>query len=744
MENSEKIKLKLCFKEENGDFVIKNLIKDINPKMNLANLRIRLEKENYITSYNEFLDNNCIIAKSLEVDYILEDILKDKDKLYLSQRFPENKEQKIENKIQSNQNPNNIIEKKPIRIQSDSANKNKRKKEQSKKKENINLIESIIQIKKDNEGKERTIVKKDLLNEVNNFLSIIGPSGTGKSTFCSYYYQKRYNLEPGIFKPSDSSDSDTKGIWLLSPTVKHKIEANIERELLDVEGFDAGKFNSWRNTLIIAFLSTEVMILKTQNVRDEETKRLLTVMNNYLIKLKEKNFPRKLKKIYIHYSIKKNFDINKKRKFFDLDENMFDYYNTDTSGKKIKIEFIYFPTINPDTLEEGQEITDTPQFKENFENILNKLKKTEGIYNTPGSLIEYVDHFNQILNGDLNCNIENLAKDIESDFNGVYSRYEKKLKNELAQVKLKKVESLKETFEEFINKQNLNFKFKLNKGELTFYGSSELIDKTYDDLMEKKSFEVDKKEVFMDIYKNYIIELEKIELNKKLEEEKQNQLKKKEELNKLEEEKKETEKKMKELKKEELEKKKELEERRKKLEEEKERKRKELEEKERKEKEYNEKKYIIDLFKNKIREIKNYFSTLKFFEEINKNYELSLEVETSFEDFKNYYENELKKYFKVQEAKKKKEWFDQIERAKWKQIVQAYGELKCENGHNLDDFVSCDKCKTPLFWADSDEKYVICKGCPNNGLTKMTDDLVCDFCNGKSYAKVKWVIGYKP
>ena len=67
---------------------------------------------------------------------------------------------------------------------------------------------------------------------------------------------------------------------------------------------------------------------------------------------------------------------------------MFDYYNTDTSGKKIKIEFIYFPTINPDTLEEGQEITDTPQFKENFENILNKLKKTEGIYNTPGSLIE--------------------------------------------------------------------------------------------------------------------------------------------------------------------------------------------------------------------------------------------------------------------------------------------------------------------------------------------------------------------
>ena len=241
--------------------------------------------------------------------------------------------------------------------------------------------------------------------------------------------------------------------------------------------------------------------------------------------------------------------MNEKIKFFELDENIFDCYNTDKSGKKIQIEFIYLPIINPDSLEEDQEITDTPAFKENFEYILNKLKKTEGIYNTPGSLIEYIDDFNQILNGDLNCDIKNLSKDLETDFNGVYSRYEKKFKNELAQIELKKVESLNETFEEFINKQNLNFKFKLNKADFTFYGSSELIDKIYDDLMKKKSFEVDKKEVFMDTYTNNMIELEKIELNKKLEEEKQNQIKKQEELNKLEEERKETEKKNERIKK---------------------------------------------------------------------------------------------------------------------------------------------------------------------------------------------------
>ena len=376
--------------------------------------------------------------------------------------------------MQTNPNPNNIIEyKNQIKIKPDLANKNKLKKVYSKKKENINLIESITKIERDNEGNKITKVNKDLLSDVNNFLALIGPSGTGKSTFCSYYYQKRYNLEEGIFKPSDSSDSDTKGIWLLSPKVKRKIKANIERELLDVEGFDAGEFDSWKNTLIITFLSTEVIILKQQNPRDVDTKRILKIMESNLIKLRKKNYPRILKKIYIHYSIKKDFDMDEKIKFFELNEKIFDCYNTDTSGKKIKIEFIYLPIINPDSLDEDQEITDTPQFKENFEYILNKLKKTEGIYNTPGSLKEYIDNFNVILNSDLNYDITNIIKDIESDFNGVYSRYEKKFKNELSQIKLKKVESLNESFEEFINKQNLNFKFKLNKEDFTFYGSSD-------------------------------------------------------------------------------------------------------------------------------------------------------------------------------------------------------------------------------------------------------------------------------
>ena len=102
--------------------------------------------------------------------------------------------------------------------------------------------------------------------------------------------------------------------------------------------------------------------------------------------------------------------------------------------------------------------------------------------------------------------------------------------------------------------------------------------------------------------------------------------------------------------------------------------------------------------------------------------------------------------FNEGKLKKIDEWRKQIIRAKWKQIVQAQGELKCENGHELNDFVSCRKCKEALYWVDSDAKYVICKGCPikEGGLTIITDDLVCDFCEGKSLCKVKWIINYKP
>ena len=102
----------------------------------------------------------------------------------------------------------------------------------------------------------------------------------------------------------------------------------------------------------------------------------------------------------------------------------------------------------------------------------------------------------------------------------------------------------------------------------------------------------------------------------------------------------------------------------------------------------------------------------------------------------------MKNYYFEKIREKKKEWEDQIQRAKWKVPVQAYGEMKCVNGHDLSDLVHCGKCHQTLYWVDSDEKYVICKGC--NEARKIRDNLVCSFCGARALCHVKWINGYKP
>ena len=90
---------------------------------------------------------------------------------------------------------------------------------------------------------------------------------------------------------------------------------------------------------------------------------------------------------------------------------------------------------------------------------------------------------------------------------------------------------------------------------------------------------------------------------------------------------------------------------------------------------------------------------------------LKLNIKTELREYKLEMEKELEKYFNDKIKEKNKEWEAQIERAKWKAPVQTYGNLTCKNGHKLTGEVICSKCKENLYWVDSDERYVICKGC---------------------------------
>ena len=151
------------------------------------------------------------------------------------------------------------------------------------------------------------------------------------------------------------------------------------------------------------------------------------------------------------------------------------------------------------------------------------------------------------------------------------------------------------------------------------------------------------------------------------------------------------------------------------------------------------------MFVEKKREIDNYFAILKFKEKIDFN--IDLKYETKHTEFMNKHLEKLRTYLNEKIAEKKKEWDEQIERAKWKTTVQAYGEMKCKNGHELGEVVcACLDCNEPVYWADSDERYVICKKCENNGLRQISRVIKCTVpgCYADCLCSFKWIKGYKP
>ena len=154
---------------------------------------------------------------------------------------------------------------------------------------------------------------------------------------------------------------------------------------------------------------------------------------------------------------------------------------------------------------------------------------------------------------------------------------------------------------------------------------------------------------------------------------------------------------------------------------------------------------INNLYNDKIKEINNYFSKLRFYENISNTYNLKLNINTTQTNLKKEYEEKLRKHYDNKTKEKKKDWEDQIERSKWKVRVQVHGEMKCKNGCDLIDNVICKECEQNLFWVDSDEKYAICKGCnKDNAVRKLSGELECKRCGADCLCTVKWIKGYKP
>ena len=147
---------------------------------------------------------------------------------------------------------------------------------------------------------------------------------------------------------------------------------------------------------------------------------MIKIIENSLKRMRKLNIPRILKVIYIQ-TIKKpenQKSIEELLETFGYDKNIF---------QMIKFKYIYLPYIS---IEEGKkkDLMKYPNYKLNFENFLKTLNNNKTKYNSVASLMNFIDMFNDAINGKALFNNQTILKDIETDFNGVYSRYEKKRK----------------------------------------------------------------------------------------------------------------------------------------------------------------------------------------------------------------------------------------------------------------------------------------------------------------------------
>jgi len=280
---------------------------------------------------------------------------------------------------------------------------------------------------------------------------------------------------------------------------RRKIPEYMSRVFLDVEGFQIDNHNSWKYVMIVAFLSTDLIILNDKP-RYDQVKKMIKIIEKIFKEMQEKNIIRILKVIYIQ-TIKGSINqmsIEELLKIFEYDERVF---------KNIKFQYIYLPFIPAE--EKEKKLMNYPKYSKNFEEILNLLNTTNND-NSIVNLMNYIDSFNELINGNTLFNNQAILKDIEIDFNGVYSRYENKSKLSLIQKlpNLKKFDKLGETFEDFIKQINLTFEFKIKNEDFTFYGSSNTYDEFYEKLKKNKTFRIEPKDIFLDFYNSEKLRLE--------------------------------------------------------------------------------------------------------------------------------------------------------------------------------------------------------------------------------------------
>jgi len=563
-------------------------------------------------------------------------------------------------------------------------------------------VESLLDL---NRSINEIYLQKGLFRQIDGFIACIGRPGQGKSSLCSAYYKIFYGIDKEIFSISDSLLSFTKGLWILKESIRQTIKENITKDIIDVEGFQVDDVSTWKYIQIVAFISTDIIIVNKEG-RWDDVKKILSITWNSLEKMEKLGLPKILKNIWIQI---------KPKILPKFEENMDSIGNSSEKWKKfgIKLNSFCLKQVTDDDLEEVngnilEEKTYLKQAKTAFEQILNLPK-----YQSVASLLTYIDNFNNTMNGKDAFNMENIRKELENDFNICYlmikNKKEKELLNNFSNKnKFIQPETSKESFQDFIkrNKIDLSFDKKEVIDRLSFYNSSKDFDEIYNELIKGKDFKADPN-IFKDQYDYLIMKVKSEEKTKKDKEELEKKQLDAEEKKRITEE---------NLKKDE------------------------------------ERTDLNQRYRKKQIEINNYFNGLKFYADIDYYSSSKYNIDENYKyenDLKNEYNDKIKDYYYEKKREKEQEWEDKITESIGRTAIQSYGQMECVNGHKYSGTgVGCGSCKEKgiefderlLFWVDPEQRYGVCKHCKK--VRKISPNLVCGNCGGESLCKVKFIGGY--
>ena len=99
---------------------------------------------------------------------------------------------------------------------------------------------------------------------------------------------------------SNSTLSFTKGLWILKQRERKNIRQNIFKEIIDVEGFQVDEVSTWKYIMIVAFISTDIIIVNRSD-RMDDVKKILSIIWNSLEKMKKLGLPKLLKAIWVQF-----------------------------------------------------------------------------------------------------------------------------------------------------------------------------------------------------------------------------------------------------------------------------------------------------------------------------------------------------------------------------------------------------------------------------------------------------------